>query len=112
MFGPGEKAPYTCTGDASSSGSATVEDMAAGGRKATRATREQAATSEDGALDPFSKALRILHLNAADQMILESELVTDETMLMALSEDDLVSIGIASLEQRRARSKGSPSEVP
>ena len=107
VCGPGEKASSTCSGDARSPDSPTVADMAVGARQATRATREQAAAAEDIALDPFAKALRDLHLNEADRVMLEAELVTDETMLTELSEDDLVSIGIAPLEQRRARSKPS-----
>ena len=110
MCGPGEKTSSTCSGDTISPDSPTIEDMASGGQQATRAIREQGTTLQDVALDPFSKALRVLHLNAADRAILEAELVTDESMLMALSEDDLVSIGIAPFEQRRARSKGSSSE--
>lgn len=112
MYGSGEKASSTCSGNTASPDAPTVEDMGADAQQATRTIREQAATVQHGALDAFSKALRVLHLNAADRVILEAELVTDETTLMALSEDDLVSIGIAPLEQRRARSKGSPSEVP
>ena len=76
--------------------------MAAGGQKVASAVRK----------DPFAQALHDLFLNEADRAILEAELITDAAMLSALSEDDLVSIGIPALEQRRARPEVPQPSVP
>lgn len=105
--GSGEKASSTCSGAPGSPDSPNVEDMAAGGQQAARAARKQAAKVPNDPTDSFSKALHDLHLNEVDRVLLEAELVTDVATLMALSEDDLASIGIPALHQRRARSEAS-----
>jgi hypothetical protein len=110
--GTGDKASSTCSGDPASTDSPTVEDMAAGGHQAAHAAREQVAAAQNDPTDPFSKALRDLHLNEADRVLLDAELVTDVATLMALSEDDLASIGIPALQQRRARSDASQASGP
>ena len=112
MRGTGDKASSTCSGDPASTDSPTVEDMAAGGHQAAHAAREQVAAAQNDPTDPFSKALRDLHLNEADRVLLDAELVTDVATLMALSEDDLASIGIPALQQRRARSDASQASGP
>ena len=65
--GTGDKASSTCSGDPASTDSPTVEDMAAGGHQAAHAAREPAAQNDP--TDPFSKALRDLHLNEADRVL-------------------------------------------
>ena len=101
------------TVDASvSKDTATVECMADGGQHTASVGRKQATTVREDSADPFSRALRDLYLNEEDRSVLEAELITDEVMLKALTEDDLISIGILPLLQRRARSEASQASVP
>lgn len=95
----GEQAASTCSGAPTSPEAPTIEDMGEHGAVPPAASSQPPAT----ATDPFPRALRDLHLNDADRSILEAELVTDAELLSALSEADLVSIGIPSIEKRKLR---------
>ena len=63
------------------------------------------ASAPQPTMDPFAAALTARYLGEADRAVLEVELVTDAGLLQALSEEDLRSVGIASLEERKKKKK-------
>ena len=72
---------------------------------AVATTGAQASTTTRRGTDSFSRALHARFLDELDRKALEAKLVADAEKLGALSEDDLVELGILPLNKRRVRER-------